>query len=55
MGVTYTSVVSPPTIMVQALRESAQRMRAQAQQKAGVSGGGVALARYPGRSIYQHL
>ena len=47
MGVTSTAVVSPPTIVEHALRESAQRMREQAQQKAGVSGGGVALARYP--------
>ena len=50
MGVNYTSVAPPPpTIVLNALRESAQRIREQAQQMAGVSGGAVVLARYPGR------
>jgi hypothetical protein len=48
MGVNYTSVAPPPpTIVLHVLRESAQRMREQAQQKAGVSGSVVALASYP--------
>jgi hypothetical protein len=48
MGVNDTSVAPPPpTIVRHALRESAQRMREQAQQKAGVSGSAVALASYP--------
>jgi hypothetical protein len=34
-----------PRIVRHAFRESAQRMREQAQQKAGVEGGSVALAR----------
>jgi staphyloferrin B biosynthesis citrate synthase len=37
MGVNYTSVAPPPpTIVLHALRESAQRIREQAKQKAGV-------------------
>jgi 4-hydroxy-2-oxoheptanedioate aldolase len=37
MGVNYTSVAPPPpTIVLQALRESARRIREQAQQKASV-------------------
>lgn len=45
MEVTNTSVASPPsTIVLHVLRELAQRMREQAQQKAGVSGGAVTLA-----------
>ena len=35
MGVNSTSVAPPPTIMLHALRESAQRLRKQAPQKAG--------------------
>jgi len=36
MGVSYTSVAPPPpTIVLNALRESAQRIREQAQQKVG--------------------
>ena len=37
MGVSYTSVAPPPpTIVLNALRESAQRIREQAKQKVGV-------------------
>jgi 2-keto-3-deoxy-L-rhamnonate aldolase RhmA len=37
MGVNYTSVAPPPpTVVLNAIRESAQRMREQAQQTAGV-------------------
>ena len=47
-GANSTSVAPPPpTIVLHALRESAQRIREQAQQKAGVSGSVVALASYP--------